>query len=273
MRRTFRWSQRTISRPASAFFRRRIALLACALGVAAALILGGAQPGYGVLPANSISYGYDDLGRLTTVIDPNAASPGVAKYRYDAAGNILGIDRLASSAVTVQQFSPASAPTGSSILVYGTKFSATPGSNTVTFTGGAAGTVTAATTTQLTVTVPGGATTGNVTVTSPNGSGTSSTPFTVVAAAQSPSVSGLSATVIDRGSALTVNGSGFSATASDDAVAIAQTRGLVQTASASSLTFNVPTAANSGHVLVGTPNGSTTSSADVFVPPTGYTAS
>jgi RHS repeat-associated protein len=100
----------------------------------------------------------------------------------------------------------------------------------------------------------------------------SSTPFTVVAAPQSPSVSGLSASVIDRGSALTVNGSGFSATASDDAVAIGQTRGLVQTASASSLTFTVPTAANSGHVLVGTPNGSTTSSADVFVPPTGWTA-
>src|SRR3954470_15819912 len=53
------------------------------------------------LPASSISYAYDDAGRLSAVIDPNAATNGVAKYAYDSVGNITSIARSSSSGVQV----------------------------------------------------------------------------------------------------------------------------------------------------------------------------
>jgi RHS repeat-associated protein len=225
------------------------------------------------LPADSISYGYDELGRLTTVIDPNAATNGVARYHYDEVGNITSIERLSSAGVSVVQLAPGRGAVGSSIAIYGTGFSATPSSNTVTFANSASATVTFATQTQLQVTVPAGAVTGTVSVTSPSGSATSSSSFTVVAAAQAPSVSGFSPAIGAPGTSVTVSGSHFQSDAEDDVVAIGQVRGKVSTASSSSLTFDVPTGATSGRLLVATPAGSGVSAGDLFVPPPGYSAS
>jgi YD repeat-containing protein len=115
-------------------------------------------------PADTISYAYDELGRLTAVIDPNAPSNGVAMYNYDEVGNITSIERLSSSGVSVVQVSPAQGYVGQDVIIYGTGFSATPASNTVTFSGSAGATVTSATETQLHVTVPSGATTGTISV-------------------------------------------------------------------------------------------------------------
>ncbi|GAB4017320.1 hypothetical protein GCM10028808_48400 [Spirosoma migulaei] len=73
--------------------------------------------------------------------------------------------------LSITSFTPATAPVGSTVVITGTAFSATPASNTVTF-GGVAATVTGATTTSLTVVVPAGAgtpiavKTGTATVTS-----------------------------------------------------------------------------------------------------------
>ncbi|MBL7859709.1 MAG: VCBS repeat-containing protein [Cyclobacteriaceae bacterium] len=58
---------------------------------------------------------------------------------------------------TITSFSPTSAASGASLTITGTNFSATPANNTVYF-GGAKATVTGATATTLTVTVPVGAT-------------------------------------------------------------------------------------------------------------------
>ena len=74
--------------------------------------------------------------------------------------------------LTVTAISPTSAPVGSTVVITGTAFSATPASNSVAF-GTAAATVSAATTTSLTVVVPVNAgspvtvTTGGVTATGP----------------------------------------------------------------------------------------------------------
>ena len=73
--------------------------------------------------------------------------------------------------LSITSFSPASAPIGSTLVITGTAFNATPASNTVTF-GGVPATVTGATTTSLTVIVPPNAgtpiavSTGGATVTS-----------------------------------------------------------------------------------------------------------
>jgi uncharacterized protein (TIGR03437 family) len=125
--------------------------------------------------AGAITYVYDRLGRLSAVV---ASDGNAAIYRYDAVGNLLSIVRQGPGAVSITDFSPGSGSVGSPVTIYGVGFSGTPGNNTVTFNGTPA-TVTAATPTQITTTVPAGATTGPITVTTSGGSGTSPMSFTV----------------------------------------------------------------------------------------------
>ena len=61
--------------------------------------------------------------------------------------------------VTIDSFTPATGSVGATVTIIGANFSPTPANNIVTFNGSAA-TVTTATVTQLTTTVPTGATTG-----------------------------------------------------------------------------------------------------------------
>lgn len=68
-----------------------------------------------------------------------------------------------SSSLSITGFSPASGAVGSTVVITGTNFSTAAADNTVTFNGVAA-TVSAATATQLTVTVPIGAATGYIKV-------------------------------------------------------------------------------------------------------------
>ena len=82
----------------------------------------------------------------------------------------------ADDPVAIDTVSPQYAGAGASVALTGHGFSATPALNTVQLNGLAA-TVTAATATELTVTVPVGATSGPVTVTSPDGSATAVVDF------------------------------------------------------------------------------------------------
>ena len=68
----------------------------------------------------SITYTYDDLGRLTAVADPSG-NTGI--YTYDAVGNLIAIERQSSSVVSIIEFAPKSAPVGTSITIHGTGFS------------------------------------------------------------------------------------------------------------------------------------------------------
>src|SRR6476661_7365117 len=81
-------------------------------------------------------------------------------------------DTAVTPVPSITGFTPASGPVGTTVIITGLNFSATASSNAVTFNGVAA-TVTAATTTQLTVTVPAGATTGKISVTVNNQIGAS----------------------------------------------------------------------------------------------------
>jgi YD repeat-containing protein len=110
-----------------------------------------------------IQYFYDDLGRLTTVVD---SSGNVANYAYDAAGNLLSIVRaqVAPSAPAIFNFIPQQGLPGVTVTIQGQGFSATPADDTVKFNGTPA-TVASATSTQIVATVPPGATTGPISVT------------------------------------------------------------------------------------------------------------
>lgn len=232
--------------------------------VAAVLLSVGALQAQGT----GITYVYDETGRLVGVI--NAAGDS-ATYSYDAVGNLLSIARHSSGAVSIIEFTPNVGPIGTSVIIQGIGFSATPASNTVTFNGVTAS-VTAATTTQLTVTVPSGATTGTIGVTSPSGSATSANAFTV-GASSAPTITSFTPTIATAGTALTISGTNFNTTIQNNRIKLNLTSTYALTGSTSTaLSTTVPSAAGSGHLTVSTPNGTVISTGDLFVPPSPYLA-
>jgi YD repeat-containing protein len=151
--------------------RRAVWLTGCLL--LAALLL--APPGR----AQEIRYLYDELNRLVGVVDQEG---NAAEYIYDNLGNLLQIKRFnvdPSAAVSITLVYPNRGGVGTVVRLFGTGFSATAAQNTVTFSGGATATVTEASSTSLTTSVPAGATTGPLTVTTPLGTATAPEPFTV----------------------------------------------------------------------------------------------
>ena len=173
-----------------------------------ALLLVAAVCGASLLQAGDAHYSYDELGRLSTVVDGTGAT---AIYSYDAVGNLTGIERFTppggSGAIGIYTLIPNKGAVGASVKIQGYGFDPTPGNNTVTFNGTAA-TVSSATAYALVVTVPTGATTGTVSVTNSNGTANSPQPFTVLGA---PTISGLSPSTVAQGTIwpLTISGTGL----------------------------------------------------------------
>jgi YD repeat-containing protein len=140
---------------------------------------------FGALPAlaqgnSPVQYAYDDLGRLTRVVDQNG---NTATYHYDAVGNLLSISRTtqpANNGLAIVSFSPQKGYSGlTSVTIQGQGFSPTASADVVQFNGTPA-TVTSATASALTVTVPSGATTGPISVTVGGVTATSDTNFTIL---------------------------------------------------------------------------------------------
>lgn len=227
---------------------------------------------YGVcttaVSAQNVRYVYDEIGQLVSVTDTNGDT---AVYHYDAVGNLLSIGRYSSSAVSIIALSPAGGGVGTTVKIFGTGFSTTPAQNTVTFNGTSAA-VSSASSTELTVVVPTGATTGTVAVSNTAGSATSPSTFTVSSAA-APTISGVSPSIAAAGSAFTVTGSNFDSRAANNRVVLNARVGAITSGSSTSLGSIVPLNAGSGPITVSTPSGSGTSAADLFVPPSPYTAS
>jgi YD repeat-containing protein len=222
----------------------------------------------GTLPIN---YFYDSSGRLVGVVDTAGDAAG---YSYDSVGNLLAITRGTSRQTSVISFSPSKGPVGTAVTIYGTGFSTTTSSDSVSFNGTSA-TVTAATTTSISVTVPSGATTGTISVTSPNGTAASATNFTVTSSLGVPTITSFSPTIGTAGTSITVTGTNYDSTAANDRLRFNyETSSTVTTsASSTSLTSSVPSGATSGHISVAAPAGSTVSSGDFFVPPGSHVAS
>lgn len=237
--------------------RRRIfALLMAAL--ASSTLPTGAM----AAPSSPFTFVHDDAGRLVAAVDPDGDT---ARYHYDAVGNLVSIDRVASSTTRVLEVTPKKGPVGSRVTIYGTGFSATPSSNTVTFNGTAA-TVVEATKSRLEVAVPLSATTGSVAVTGTGGSAASASPFTV--GPLGPSVTSVSTSVADNDDTLTIAGARFEAEPTRNNVTINGTFAEVTAATATQLTVKVPPAGvASGPVAVETPGGRDVASEDLFIPP------
>jgi YD repeat-containing protein len=195
-----------------------------------------------------VSYAYDAAGRLVGATQPGGEA---AVYDYDAAGNMLGVTRLAAGQLKVMSVVPVTAKAGQTVRLHGTGFAATPAANAVTFNGVPA-TVTKATPTELTVTVPEGAVGGQVDVTV---AGATASGGTFTAAAPGPAVTALSPASGPATTIVTATGRDFAAEVSENVVSVNGYRATVTAVTATSLTFEVPQGATTGKVTVSTPSG------------------
>ena len=163
-------------------------------------------------------------------------------------------------APTVTSISPTSALAGASVTIAGTNFDPTAASNTVKFNGTAA-TVTKATATQLTVTVPAGGTSGAITVTTSGGTATGPV-FTYLAL---PAITSISPTSALAGATVLITGTNFDATLANDAVKFNGTAATVTKATTTQLTVTVPAAGSTGNVTVTTAAGTSNSIAFTYL--------
>jgi YD repeat-containing protein len=217
-------------------------------------------------PVGPVTYAYDELNRLVSVVDASGAS---ATYTYDAVGNILSIARHGTGSVSVSEFTPNSGPIGQAVTVFGTGFSTTTTENTVRFNGTAA-TVTSATTTSLVTTVPAGATTGPISVTTAAGAASSTAPFTVTADTGAPTMSGFTPTLASEGATVTISGTNFDTSPGNNVVTINLTSVQPTVATTTQLQAAVPAPVATGRVSVQTALGTATSSTYLWVPPPPY---
>jgi YD repeat-containing protein len=233
------------------------------------ITVGGlASNGVGFTVNNDTINIYDELGRLTGVVDPAGET---ATYIYDAVGNLLSISRQSSALVSIIEFTPNSGPAGTTVTIYGTGFSTTPSQNTVTFNGTAA-TVTSSTATQIVTTVPTGATTGPINVTTPTGSATSSASFTVTTSTGVPTITSFAPTIGTSGTSVTITGTNFETILSNNKVKFNISYATISSATATTINTTVPTSTGSGRISVETPYGKAVSADDFFIPPSPYTA-
>ncbi|MBI4490136.1 MAG: IPT/TIG domain-containing protein [Deltaproteobacteria bacterium] len=216
----------------------------------------------------TITYIYDKLGRLISVVD---SAGDTVSYRYDAVGNLESISRQNSADVSIIEFSPGTGQVGTSVTISGTGFSPTASENTVTFNGAVA-TVTSATATQIVTSVPSGATTGPIAVTTPAGSATSSSAFTVTGSSGAPTITGFTPSIGTPGAAVTISGTNFETAPGNNKVKFNVAYTGVSSATTAAIATNVPSGTGSGRISVSTPSGKATSSADFFIPPSPYTA-
>jgi len=206
-------------------------------------------------------------------------------------GNSNSLVQLATSGAPVQVATVIFAPTVNSVnppsrainaptlIITGTGFSATPANNTVAFNDNAAGVVTAATSTQLTVTfTTKPLTVGFLTaVVTANGI-SSGAPVQVANIVAAPTVTSTTTNLGINATTLTITGTGFDAnTPLDNIVTLSSGAGLVTSATATSLTLtfssqpflsNLTAVVNSFGGNSGTPSGTPVQVATIIAPPT-----
>jgi hypothetical protein len=160
---------------------------------------------------------------------------------------------------TITSFSPTSGPVGTVVTITGTGFL---GASSVKFNGTAATAFTVNSGTQITATVPTGATTGKVSVTTGGGTATSTADFTVTNST-APTITSFTPTFGPAGTHVTITGTNFTGatgvkigTKSDPAFTVV---------SNTQITATVQNGAQSGPVIVTSPNGTGTSSTNFTV--------
>lgn len=191
---------------------------------------------------------------------PSAATTGPITVTVSGSTATSGTAFTVTVPPTISGFSPGSGIVGSSVTITGTNFSSTVANNTVKFHGTVAA-VTSASTTQLIATVPTGATTGTLTVTVGVATATSSGTFTVTLA---PTISGFSPPTGGMGTSVTITGTNFSTTKTNDIVSFNGIAATVTSATATQIIATVPATATTGLITVAVSGASTATSGSSF---------
>lgn len=154
-----------------------------------------------------------------------------------------------SPAPTLTGFSPTSGTAGINVILTGTNFSTTAAGNAVKFNGTAA-TVSAATATSLTVSVPEGASTGKITVQVGSQTAASTNDFTLNPPSPPVTLTSFSPATGTGGTIVTLTGTNFSTNVINNVVRFNGTFALVTAATVTSLTVSVPESGSTGKITV-----------------------
>lgn len=208
--------------------------------------------GFDDLPANNIVRFNGVPATVNTsnccflsVVVPLGASTGNLTVQV---GSITTFNPVifAVPAPTITNFTPTLGTTGESITITGTNFSPVQAINVVQFNGTVA-TVTASSSTSITVTVPSGATTGPITVTVDGRTATSGSNFTFVFP---PTISSFSPGSGPPGTTVTITGANFDPVTANNTVRINGALMTVTSSTATSIVADIPGSAISGLITV-----------------------
>ncbi len=193
------------------------------------------------------------------------AASNLVQYSYDAAGNVVSIQRIGPAPIGISGFAPSSGPPGTIVTISGSGFSPTAAGNGVTFNGVAAPAF-AATTNALSVAVPNGAATGRIAVSVAGSTAVSAQDF-VVTVPGVPTITGFAPATGSAGTPVTITGTNFNSAVGATTVRLNQNAANVSAATTTQLTFAVPAATGSGRIRVTTSSGTAVSATDFIVPP------
>jgi hypothetical protein len=197
---------------------------------------------------------------------PSGATTGKITVRVGSQTVSSANEFIVIQPPTITSFSPASASVGASVSIIGSNFSTTASENTVSFNGANAA-VTAATDTQLTVTVPLLATTGKITVKVGSQTASSTSDFVFVLPL-APTIASFSPTTGTVNVEVTITGTNFRTTANQNQVSFNGTAATITSATATQIVTKVPSGATTGKITVQIGTQTATSANDfVFVPP------
>ncbi|MBO9541769.1 IPT/TIG domain-containing protein [bacterium] len=178
-----------------------------------------------------------------TIQIPEGATSGQITVQV---GGLIILGPVLSVAVEVETFSAPSGASGTTLTLTGSGFDPSDlANNVVVFSGGATASVTAATATSLTVTVPSGAVSGPVSINVLGSQTTSEITFIVPVVISDFSPAGGVA-----GTSVTLSGTGFSTTLASNSVKVNGVAATLTQASATSLRFTVPLGATTGPIAV-----------------------
>jgi hypothetical protein len=221
------------------------------------------------------SAGYENADKCAWIFSTTAANTYTANgatanaalgaYNYflqeNAAANTNSCVSVNPSQLsTVAGFAQSTGPVGSGVTFTGTGLSGVQ-----VFFNGVAATVSAATATSFTATVPAGATTGPVTVVTDFGIWVSPTNFTV-AVVPAPTIASFTPTSGQSGTAITINGTNFTGATAVKIGTVSITGFVV--VSSNQITATIPATAKTGALSVTTPGGTATSTSFTVPTPT-----
>jgi IPT/TIG domain len=194
-----------------------------------------------------------------TVIVPSSALTGPVSI------TVSGVTITSSSNFTVlaspviADFTPSGGAVGAAVAIIGTNFSPMFSNNVIMFNGASA-MVTASTSTSIITTVPAGATTGKISLTLNGITVTSPSDFTVL---PTPTITGFSPLRGAAGATVTITGTNFNTTMTDNVVKFNDVAAVVTESTSTSITTTVPAGATTGKITI-TVNGVTIISAATF---------